>query len=194
MIQPVSELQINIFRLLHGKIVGSLLAFSQKLCIETLFPEAVSYSLLPSECRCILCFHHKDLGCPELMGYNPCGQGRKCVGLLSPSVATSLRSWYLASLSKRLRKEREIVLSHRSCTRPKNPKTASFWISSCWCIPPVLMFRCFFIMIFSVQPILSVHAGTIPEEIGVEFSCWGGIPVLSLGLWIVEWSLCFECL
>lgn len=45
MIHSVSELQINTFRLLYGKIAGSLLAFLQKLCIETLFPEAVSYSL-----------------------------------------------------------------------------------------------------------------------------------------------------
>lgn len=42
MIHSVSELQINTFRLLYGKIAGSLLAF-----LQTLFPEAVSYSLCP---------------------------------------------------------------------------------------------------------------------------------------------------
>lgn len=100
MIHSVSELQINTFRLLHGKIAGSLLAFFQKLRIETLFAEAVSYSLLPPEHRCILCSCRKDLGCPESMGYNQCGQGRKRVGILSSSVLASLRSCRWASLSK----------------------------------------------------------------------------------------------
>lgn len=101
MVHSVSELQINTFRLLHGKIAGSLLAFLQKPHIETLFPEAVSYSLLPSEHRCILCSCCKDLGCPESMGYNnQCGQGRKCVGVLPSPVATSLRSSRWASLSE----------------------------------------------------------------------------------------------
>lgn len=49
MIHSMSELQINTFRLLYGKIAGFLLAFLQGLYIETLFPEnfneAVSYSL-----------------------------------------------------------------------------------------------------------------------------------------------------
>lgn len=52
MIHSVSALQINTFRLQHGKIAGSLLAFFQKLHIEALFPGTVSCSLLPSEhCR-----------------------------------------------------------------------------------------------------------------------------------------------
>lgn len=82
------------------KIASSLLAFFQTLRIETLFPEAVSYSLLPSEHRCILCSCREVLGCPESMGYNQRGQGRKCVGVLSSSVATGLQSSSWVSLSK----------------------------------------------------------------------------------------------
>ena len=85
MIHFVSELQINAFRLLHGKIAGSLLAFFQKLRIETQFPEAVSYSLPPSEHRCILSSCCKDLGCTESMGYNQCGPGRKYCLLWPPA-------------------------------------------------------------------------------------------------------------
>lgn len=33
---------------------------------------------LPLEQHCILCSHHKDLGCLEPMSYNQCGQARKC--------------------------------------------------------------------------------------------------------------------
>lgn len=151
MIHSVSELQINTFRLLHGKIAGFLLAFFQKLHIETLFPEAVSYSLLPSEHRCTLCSRHQDLGCPESMGCNQRGQGRKCVGVLSSSVATSLQSGHWASLSKTETKGKKggIVLLHIMHSGLQNPKTTSFWTSSYRCIHQPLMFRCFYNGIFS---------------------------------------------
>lgn len=122
MIHSVSELQINTFRLLHGKISGSLLALFQKLRIETLFPEAVSYSPLPSEHHCILCSHH-ILGCPELMGYNPCGQGTKRMGVLSSSVGMSLWSWLCFSQqNKRLREEGRnsfVPYNARACKIPR---------------------------------------------------------------------------
>lgn len=159
MIHSASELQMNTFRLLHGKIAASLLAFFQKLHVETLFPEAVAYSLLPSEHCCILCSCRKDLGCPERMGYNQHGQGRKCVGVLSSSVATSLRSCHWASLSKTETKEQGgIVLLRIRHACPQNRKTTSFRIASSWCIPQPLIFKCFYNGIFSTALTVCTHS------------------------------------
>lgn len=110
-IHSVCELQINTFRLLYGKIAGSLLAFLQKLCIETRVPEAVSYSLCHWNSTASSAPTAKTWAAWNQWAIISVGK-EESVGLLSSSVATSLWSCHWASLSKTRNRGKREEFSH----------------------------------------------------------------------------------